>query len=102
MAILTIGIRTDYLPSQINNIDILIAELNDMSQTQFRIMTDFPDHLNLRDGVVLTKFGHLKQGEDYTYTMRVFLNEAPFVVHQNVIVRMQYAETESRAVINAI
>ena len=71
---LSISIITDFLPSQINNIDILIADRRDLSRTQFRIMTDFPDHLNLRDGVVLTKFGHLEEGQDYNFTIRVFLN----------------------------
>jgi hypothetical protein len=101
MATLTISLRTDYLPSQINNVDILIADRRDISQTQFRIMTDFPDHLNLRDGVVLTKFGHLEEGADYNFTLRVFLNEQPNVVHKNVIARIDEPESESMVVINA-
>ena len=102
MATLKIILRTDYLPSQINNVDILVAEYNDLEKSQFRIMTDFPDELNLREGVILTKFGRLKEGIEYTYVIRVFLNQAPYVVHKNVIVSMRYEHMETFTTINAV
>lgn len=102
MASLSISIVTGYLPSQINNIDILIADRRDLSRSQFRIMTDFPDHLNLVEGVVLTKFRHLEEGQDYDFVMRVFLNESPNVVHQNVIARINRPESEATVVIRAV
>lgn len=102
MATLSISIITDFLPSQINNIDILITDRRDVSRTQFRIMTDFPDHLNLRDGVVLTKFGRLDEGQDYNFTIRVFLNQEPNVVHKTVLARINESESEATVVINAV
>lgn len=101
MATLSISLVTDYLPEQINNVDILIADRRDISQTQFRIMTDFPNSLNLRDGVVLTKFGKLEQGQDYNFTLRMFLNEAPYCVHKNVIARVSDPDTIASVVISA-
>ena len=102
MATLSISLRTEYLPSQINNVDILIAELHDLEKSQFRIMTDFPDRLNLREGVVLTKFGGLEQGTDYTYIIRVYINQAPYIVHQNVIVRLRDEHMETSVVIRTV
>ncbi|MFK7757139.1 MAG: hypothetical protein AB8B53_09435 [Flavobacteriales bacterium] len=85
MANLSISIVTDYRPSQINNIDILLARRSNQRESQFTILTSFPDGLNLTEGVVLTKFRGLEQGEDYNLIMRVFLNEAPFIANKTAI-----------------
>jgi hypothetical protein len=52
--------------------------------------------------VVLTKFGHLEEGQDYNFTIRVFLNQEPNVVHKNVIARINESESEATVVINAV
>ena len=101
MADLSISLKTDYPPSQINNVDILIAEHEDLGKTQFRIMNSFPDHLNLLDGVVLTKFRNLDRGKHYYYVLRIFLNQAPFVVNKSVITVVNNEENEDLVVISA-
>jgi hypothetical protein len=88
---IAIKFLSDLQPSQISNIDILLVDRENVNNTKFMILTDFPDHLNLVEGVQLTVFSQLENNHDYNVITRVFLKEPPFII----IPRTTIARTSS-------
>jgi hypothetical protein len=65
-------LQSDLRPSQISNVDVLLIDRADVNNTKFMILTDFPDRLDLVEGVKLTVFGRLENNHDYDVVSRVF------------------------------
>jgi hypothetical protein len=64
-----------------------------MAKISISLRTDFPDSLDLRGGVILTAFGKLKEDQDCRVILRVFLNEAPYIlINRQHIVRTSRPE----------
>ena len=100
MARLAISLVTDYPPSQINNVDLMLVNENNINESHFRIFADFPNHLNLRDGVVLTAFTSLVRSE-YKVILRIFFNQAPYVVNRFAQLSYNGEDSETTIVITA-
>ena len=79
MAKLAIDLRTDYLASQINHVDISIWDSEGPNNPQYRILTSFNDSMDLLRGVRLNVFSELCVGHTYSFVVRLFLNETPYV-----------------------
>jgi hypothetical protein len=79
-------LQSDLRPSQISNVDVLLIDRADVNNTKFMILTDFPDRLDLVEGVKLTVFGRLENNNDYDVVSRVFLNEAPNIIIPRIII----------------
>lgn len=88
---MSIIFQSDLQPSQISNIDVFVVDRGNTNKTKFMILTDFPDHLNLVEGVQLTAFRPLENNHDYTVISRVFLKEPPYII----IPRATIARTSS-------
>nr|WP_321243182.1 hypothetical protein [uncultured Psychroserpens sp.] len=79
MAKLAIDLRTDYPASQINHVDISIWDVENVNNPQYRILTSFNDSMDLMRGVRLNIFSELCVGHTYSFVVRMFFNEAPYV-----------------------
>ena len=92
---ISIILLSDLQPSQISNIDIFLVDRGNVNSTKFMILTDFPDHLDLVEGVQLTAFSPLERNHDFNVISRVFLKEPPYIIiPQTIIARTSAPQLE--------
>ena len=58
---ISIFLQSDLRPSQISSVDVLLIDRADVNNTKFMILTDFPDRLDLVEGVKLNCFWPIRK-----------------------------------------